>query len=174
MGSLLMIGFKTRLNIAQMEQAAGAKDPAVVYSHKLPLKPGIYQVRVAVRDDKSGKVGSAAQWIDIPDLSSKKLTLATLLLDDANKPQTQKVQFSIDRRFTRESHMTFLTIIYNAATASGGPSLESQIEILRRGQRVIASPVRPIPIEPNPDLARIPYGAGIALKTLRPVATCYE
>lgn len=160
--------FKTRLNIAQMAQAAGPKDPSVVYSHKLPLKPGLYQVRVAVRDEKSGKVGSAAQWIDIPDLSSKKLTLATLLLDDANKPQTQQVQFSIDHRFTRESHMTFLTLIYNAAATSGALNLESQIEILRRGQRVIASPVRPIPIEPNTDVARIPYGAGIALKTLPP------
>ena len=160
--------FKTRLNIAQMAQAAGTKDPAVVYNHKLSLKPGLYQVRVAVRDEKSGKVGSAAQWIDIPDLSSKKLTLATLLLDDANKPQTQQVQFSIDRRFTRESHMTFLTLIYNAAVTSGAPNLESQIEILRRGQRVIASPVRPITLEPNTDVARIPYGAGIALKSLPP------
>lgn len=160
--------FKTRLNIAPLSQAAGAKDPAVVYNHKLPLKPGLYQIRVAVRDEKSGKVGSAAQWVEIPDLTSKKLTLATLLLDDANKPQTQPVQFSIDRRFTRESHMTFLTIIYNAAATSGGPNIESQIEILRRGQRVIASPVRPITIEPNTDLTRIPYGAGIALKTLPP------
>ena len=160
--------FKTRLNVAPLPAAAGAKHPGVVYNHKLPLKPGLYQVRVAVRDDKSGRVGSAAQWIEIPDLGPKKLTLATLLLDDANKPQTQQFQFSIDRRFTRESHLTFLTIIYNAVVTGGAPKLESQIEILRRGQRVIASPVRPITLEPNTDLARIPYGAGVALRTLAP------
>lgn len=160
--------FKTRLNVAPLSQPVGVKNAGVVYNHKLPLKPGLYQVRVAVRDDKSGRVGSAAQWIEIPELASKKLMLSSLLLDDANKPQTQQMQFSIDRRFTREAQMTFLTIIYNAAANGGAPKLDSQIEILRRGQRVIASPVRPIPLEPNTDVARIPYGAGIALKSLAP------
>jgi hypothetical protein len=78
------------------------------------------------------------------------------------------MQFSIDRRFSRESQLTFLTLIYNAAGAAGAPKLDSQIEILRRGQRVIASPVRPIEMEPNGDPARIAYGGGVALKTLTP------
>lgn len=169
--------FKTRLNVAQLSSVAGARNPAVVYSHKVPLKPGLYQVRVAVRDEKSGRVGSAAQWIEVPDLSSKKLALATLLLGgqfvapvkaDADKGQGDPVQFSIDRRFSRGSQMTFLTIVYNARAGAAGPKLESQIEILRNGQRVIASPVMPVAIEPNSDPARIPYGAGVSLKTLAP------
>lgn len=169
--------FKTRLNVTQLASSTATRNPAVVYNHKMPLKPGLYQVRVAVRDERSGRVGSAAQWIEIPDLSSKKLALATLLLggqfigagnNDTNKGQGEQMQFSIDRRFLRESQMTFLTIVYNARAAAAGPRLESQIEILRNGKRVIASPVRPIAIEPNTDLARIPYGAGVALKTLAP------
>lgn len=166
--------FKTRLNVNPLSPAAATKDPSVVYSHKLPLKPGIYQVRVAARDDKSGSVGSSAQWIEIPDLSSKKLTLSTLLLGGqfVNSGQEQKgeqVSFSVDRRFTRESQLTFFTIIYNAVSAAGaGPKLESQIELLRGGQRVIASPVMPVATDSNSDLARIPYGAGVGLKTLAP------
>lgn len=167
--------FKTRLNVAHLASSA-AKNPSVVYSYKMPLKPGLYQVRVAVRDEKSGRVGSAAQWIEIPDLASKKLSLATLLLGGQFvapvttdvKGQGEPVQFSIDRRFARESQMTFLTIVYNARVGAAGPKLDSQIEILRSGQRVIASPVRPVPLEANSDPARIPYGAGIALKTLAP------
>lgn len=169
--------FKTRLNVAQLSAAAGTKNPSVVYNHKMPLKPGLYQVRVAVRDEKSGRVGSAADWIEIPDLSSKKLALATLLLggqfvgagnNDATKGQAEQVQFSIDRHFPRESQMTFLTIVYNARQTGGAPKLDAQIEILRNGRRVIASPVRPIAIEPNTDLSRIAYGAGVSLKTLTP------
>lgn len=158
--------FKTRLNIDQLSQAAGTKESAVVYNHKIPLKPGLYQVRVAVRDEKSGRVGSSAQWIEIPELSTKRLTMSTLLLGDASK--AEQGQFSIDRRFSRETQMSFLTIIYNARAGAGGPKLDSQIEILRRGQRVIASPIRPVIVEPNTDLARIPYGAVVALKTLAP------
>jgi VWFA-related protein len=166
--------FKTRINVNPVT-ATAIKDPSVVYSHKLPLRPGIYQVRVAARDDKTGSVGSAAQWIDIPDLSSKKLTLSTLLLGGhiSNSVQDKKaggehVLFSVDHRFARESTLTFFTIIYNAATAAA-PKLDAQIEIQRGGgQRVVVSPVLPVVVEPNADLARIPYGANVGLKTLAP------
>jgi VWFA-related protein len=170
--------FKTRINIEKSSSASRIRNPAVVYNQRVPLKPGLYQVRVAARDDKSGRVGSAAQWIEIPDLSAGQLTLATLLLggqmvgssnDQASNVQTEQVQFSVDRRFSRESQMTFLTIVYNAlATGGASPKLESQIEVLRGGKRVIASPRRPIVIEPNTDLTRIPYGGAVALKSLTP------
>jgi hypothetical protein len=131
-------------------------------------------VRVAARDDKTGSVGSSTQWIDIPDLSLKKLTLSSLLLGGhiSNTIQDKKaggeqVLFSVDHRFARESTLTFFTIIYNATTAA--PGLDAQIEIQRgAGQRVVVSPVLPVVVEPNTDRARIPYGANVGLKTLAP------
>jgi hypothetical protein len=163
--------FKTRLNVNPLSPATTATDPSVVYSHKIPLKPGIYQIRVAARDEKSGNVGSSAQWIEIPDLSSKKLTLSTLLLGGHRAAPAQQggdqFQFSVDRRFSRESQLTFLTVIYNAAAGSA-PKLDAQIEIQRGGQRVVASPVLPVVVEGNSDLARIPYGANVGLKNLAP------
>ena len=159
--------FKTRLNVNPLPATDATKNPTVQYSHKLPLKPGIYQVRVAARDDKSGRVGSAAQWIEIPDLGSKTLTLSSLLVGGqfvGSSGEQDQMVFSVDRRFPQGSQMTFLTMIYNAGAA---PQLESQIEILRGGQRVVASPVRPIEIDKT-DLARIPYGATVGLKTLPP------
>ncbi len=167
--------FKTRVNVNPAAQSA-AQNPGVIYSHKLPLKPGIYQVRVAARDDKSGKVGSAAQWIEIPDLAAKRLTLSSLLLGGqfigSNQKQGaggEQVQFSVDRRFRRASHLTFLTLIYNAArAANAAPQLEAQIQISRNGQAVVTSPLRQEPTEATTDLARIVYGADIALLTLSP------
>jgi len=159
--------FKTRLNVNPLPVTATAQNPTVQYTHKLPLKPGIYQVRVAARDDKSGRVGSAAQWIEIPDLNSKTLTLSSLLVGGqfiGASTSDEQMVFSVDRRFPQGSQMTFLTMIYNAGAA---PQLESQIEILRGGQRVVASPVRPIEIDKT-DPARIPYGATVGLKSLAP------
>ena len=159
--------FKTRLNVNPLPVTATAQNPTVQYTHKLPLKPGIYQVRVAARDDKSGRVGSAAQWIEIPDLNSKTLTLSSLLVGGqfiGASTSDEQMVFSVDRRFPQGSQMTFLTMIYNAGAA---PQLESQIEILRGGQRVVASPVRPIEIDKT-DPARIPYGATVGLKNLAP------
>jgi VWFA-related protein len=173
--------FKTRLNVNPSPVAA-AKNPSVIYTHKLVLKPGIYQVRVAARDNKSGRVGSAAQWIEIPDLATKRLTLSSLLIgvEPIGSSQTpaaapsgvEQIQFSVDRRFRQGSHLNFLTIIYNAARGSNGmPELEAQILISHFGQAVITSPLRKVVTDANTadtDLARIVYGANVGLQTLPP------
>ena len=65
--------------------------------------------------------------------------------------------------------MNFLAFIYNAAKpGTGNPQLEAQIVISRNGQAVVTSPVSPVNIGPNTDLARIIYGADIALQNLSP------
>jgi hypothetical protein len=169
--------FKNRLNINPLSSPnKTGGSPGVIYNHKIPLKPGIYQVRVAALEEKGGRVGSAAQWIEIPDLSSKRLTLSSLLIGGqfvgSSTKQTagasEQLQFSVDRRFSPGSHMTFLTIIYSAAPGNGTPNLDGQIEISRDGRPVVASPVRKIAVDPGTDLARIPYGADIALRNLSP------
>jgi len=166
--------FKTRLKINPSARADAAADRAgVIYSHKLPLKPGIYQVRVAALDDQSGRVGSAAQWIEIPDLAANKLTMSSLLVggqfigSGQKQDASEQVQFSVDRRFARGAHLNFLTIVYNAARGGGGaPELEAQIKISRGGQAIVTSPLRKVVVEAGADAARMPYGADIALQTL--------
>jgi len=44
--------------------------------YNLYLGPGLYQVRVGARDEKSGRSGSAHEWIEIPDLASGRLARA--------------------------------------------------------------------------------------------------
>ncbi len=171
--------FKTRVNVNPLAEGRAVDNPGVIYSHKLPLKPGLYQVRVAARDDKSGRTGSAAQWVEVPDLASRRLTLSSMMvggqfIGSSQKQATggsvqEQVQFSVDRRFKADSHLNFLTIIYNAARgASGGgaPDLEAQIRITRDGQTIVTSPLRKLAIDPGTDSARIPYGADIGLKSM--------
>lgn len=175
-------GFKNRITVNPLSNDnAAAAEAGVVYNHKLPLKPGIYQVRVAAKEPKTGRVGSASHWIEIPDLSGKKLTLSSLLIGGqfvgANAKQTtgggsgDEMQFSVDRRFLRGAHLSVLTIIYNAARGSSGSGaidLDAQIKIIRGRQAIISSPVRKLALEPGGDAARIPYGADIKLNTLSP------
>jgi len=171
-------GYKNRVTV-NPSAATDGQSPSVIYSHRIPLKPGIYQIRVAAGDDKTGRVGSASKWIEIPDLASKKLTLSSLLVGGqfigANRQGTaggsaDQMQFSVDQRFTRGAHLSVLTMIYNAARGAGNGSadLESQIKILRGGEVIISSPVRKLTLEVGGDPARIPYGADIKLNTLTP------
>lgn len=43
-----------------------ARDRFVQWKRIVPLPVGLYQLRVAVRDRRSGQVGSAMTWIEIP------------------------------------------------------------------------------------------------------------
>ncbi len=62
--------FVGRLRIFAVEEnSSQAKRPAV-YRFAAWARAGLYQVRVGVRDIKSGKIGSAMQWVKLPSLPS--------------------------------------------------------------------------------------------------------
>ncbi len=59
-----------------------AIEQGFVYRLNVPIKKsGAYQFRVAVRDSASEKVGTAFQFISVPNLNKNKLTLSSLVLN---------------------------------------------------------------------------------------------
>ena len=57
--------FKQKLDIPQ--EVVLAKDGCYIkWDQALSLPPDLYQVRVAVRDRKNGRTGSAMTWLEIP------------------------------------------------------------------------------------------------------------
>jgi hypothetical protein len=167
--------FQTRLKInATASTGTGHDNSATIYNYRVPIKPGLYQVRIATRDSKNGQVGSAQQWIEIPDLSLHRLSLSSLLLGLQNVGGTKdnaagaQVQFSTDHRFARNSHLNFMTFIYNAARGPDGktpPNIWLQARLLRGGQVVRSTPMKSVPIA-SQDFVRIPFGGEIALDSI--------
>lgn len=156
--------FKNQLNIDPAK--AGSSD-SIFYNHHTPLAPGIYQFRVAARDEKSGRVGSAIQWIVIPDLTKSQLTLSSVLLG-GQLLEEKHVQLSVDHTFPRASQMGYWVFVYNAKRdASGNPQLTVQTQVLRDGQTVFSSPQRRVNSS-GQDAQRIPFGEELALRTLAP------
>jgi VWFA-related protein len=52
-----------------------------VYVVTVPLKkPGAYQLRVALRDTDSQRIGSASQFIDVPDLKKNRLAVSSIIV----------------------------------------------------------------------------------------------
>jgi len=162
--------FRNQLNIDPPK--SGGSD-AIFYNHHTPLTPGIYQFRVAARDERSGRVGSAIQWIVIPDLTKNQLTLSSVLLggqvlEDKSKEGTPHVQLSVDHSFPRTSQLGYWVFVYNAKRdAAGNPQLSVQTQVLRDGQAVLSSPQRRLN-SGGQDALRIPFGEELALKTLPP------
>jgi hypothetical protein len=149
-------------------------DGGVFYTQHSPLAPGIYQVRVAARDEKSSNVGSAIQWVVIPDLNKKQLTSSSLLLDGqvfdnaANTNGNGQVQLSVSHTFARASQLSYWLFVYNAKRdGSGAPHLTIDAVISQAGKAVLTSPERKLDSS-GADPERIPFGDQVALKTLAP------
>jgi len=160
--------FKTSL-----KGSSDAENPAVIYNHRVALTPGIYQVRVAARDDQAGRVGSALQWIVIPDLSDQRLNLSTLMLiapgmeNLADADGTQQVQLSVDHRYPRGSSLDWCFFIYNARQDGNAmPDLGVSVQVLRDDRVVQES--RTKVTEAGADPARIFVGDRLALQSFVP------
>ncbi len=164
--------FKNQLNVKPL--SGRPEQGSILYNEHTPLKPGIYQVRVAARDEKSGRVGSAMQWVVIPDLETRQLTLSSLLLggqvldNAATKDGAAQVQLNVDHRFARSAKLGFWVFVYNAKRdAAGATNLSVHSQIFREGAVVLNGPARKIDSsQADPD--RIPFGQQIALSTLSP------
>lgn len=121
-----------------------------VYSIDLPVKkPGGYQLRCVVRDSESEMVGSASQFIEVPDVSRGKLLLSRLflnlravierLLDDPYANPTL-------RTFQQGHDLAYMFQVLNAKRSPDGKEdLEMQIRIYREGKlRYEGKPVQAI------------------------------
>lgn len=173
-------GFFRELLTVDASDAALSKPAgrAIIHNYRTRLKPGLYQIRVAARDAKSGHVGSAVQWIEVPDLSKRRLALSSLILsersgDAQTKPGDDEgegagLRVMVDRRIPRTSQLRYMIFIYNAARGEAGtaaPDVTIQTQLLRGGSVVLTTPGRPISTE-GQDPARLAYAAEISLASL--------
>jgi len=166
----LVSSFKNQLNVLPTQPNEG--NVGVFYSQHTPLAAGIYQVRVAVRDENSSRVGSSMQWIVVPDLSAGHLMVSSLLLggqlleDSKNKESSPQVQLTANHIFSHASQLGYWLFVYNAKRdGQGNPKLSVQTVIRRNGQIVWTSPTRAIN-DGGSDPQRIPFGEQLPLQPL--------
>src|SRR6185503_923883 len=73
-------GFSNRITIQAPSIEATKQGHDLTYGYPVYIKPGLYQVRVGVRDETTGRSGTAHGWIEVPDLSPGQLALSSLML----------------------------------------------------------------------------------------------
>lgn len=173
------VRFGEQVTLTRETENVDARSRNLIYNHTAFSGPGLYQIRVAVRDVQSGQVGSASAWIEIPDLSNHKLALSSLIVGERlesgtmkananDQPPSDPVQQSVDRRFKRDSLLRYLVFVYNSATMStdSAPDVALQTQILRDNQPVATSALKKLSTEGEQDLKRLPYAAEIPLAAL--------
>ena len=153
-----------------------------VYMVTVPIKkPGAYQLRVALRDQASERVGSSSQFVEVPDMKKRRLEISGILLN-ASPPASQKQsQTSVPsdqpdsvidptnsaavRHFRQGETMRYSFVIYNAHLdpATHQPQLETQMRVFRDGQPVFTGRVQRFPLNNPPDITRLSASSSIQL-----------
>src|SRR5690606_18291544 len=100
--------------------------------------PGAYQLRVVVRDSAADKVGSASQFVEIPNLKKNRLTLSGIVLNSGT-PTTSSSALTATalREFHRGASLDYGSVVLNArADSLGKTNLTSRLRIFRDGKLI--------------------------------------
>ncbi|MBK8810656.1 MAG: hypothetical protein IPN69_07975 [Acidobacteria bacterium] len=142
-----------------------------VYHFTFPVKkPGAYQFRIAIRDSQANKVGSASQFIEVPNLKKNRLTISGIVLEnftveqwksfvngqpDAKLGTTDPMDDTSTRRFKRGSVLRYGFEIYNARLdGAKRPNLTTQIRVFRDRKLVLDGKQIPLDLGGQSDFAR--------------------
>ena len=151
----------------------------LVYNFVFPIKkPGAYQMRVAIRDAANAKVGSASQFIEVPDLKKEGLTRSGIVLENlteaqwkaenssqiSGKRQTNLMMDTSLRRFKRGTILHYSAEIYNAKLdQSRNPQMNTQIRIFRDGKLILDGKPNPFKSEGQNNAGKQNFAGAIAL-----------
>jgi VWFA-related protein len=158
------------------------------YNLLLPIKkPGAYQLRAAVRDMATSKVGSASQFVEVPDIKKNRLTLSGLLVNgmplevfknrtavaraegdsDEGKQQVDPRASTVVRQFRSGYALQYYFWIYNAQLdkTTGKPQLQTQVRMFRNGEQVFAGKQLPFDPSEQQDLKRMAFTSAVSLGT---------
>jgi VWFA-related protein len=169
----IIVTFKQLLTVVPDSSTQNQAQP-IVWNQQLKLQPGLYQVRVAIRERASGRTGSAQQWIEVPDIASGQFLLSSLFLgerkatarDEKFAAAPQPVTVDVDHHFARASVLRFQAYIYNATHNGVAPNVEIQTRVLKGDRTVATMPSARVPTDTTKDLTRLPYWTEIALDQL--------
>jgi hypothetical protein len=145
-----------------------AQREGMVISFDLPLKrTGSLQLRVALRDVRSERIGSASQFVQTPNLSDGRLALSNVLLY-AEGPGIEPDDWNralVLRRFQHGASLVYGYTIYNAALdkKTQRPQLTTHTEIFRDSVKIYSSDRTAVTAGEQTDLKRINAGARLQL-----------
>lgn len=157
-----------------------ARRNGIIYDLPVPIiKPGAYQFRIALQDAATGKIGAASQFIEVPNLNKKRLTLSNLILKRFSLEEWKKISLkqnfqdiskssillnTVIRKFKRPSVFTYSFLVYNAKLNSQRqPKLIHQARLFYNGNLLITGQPTVINTANQSDSERIDSSGAITI-----------
>jgi VWFA-related protein len=169
---------------ARAEEYARLRRDGFVFFLTVPIKKaGAYQLRAALRDHATSRIGSASQFIEVPDIKKNRLVVSGILVNavdpantnsapaaagavnqspgpDPSKSDPGSWRLSINaatRQLKRGQQLQYSVIVYNARLdkTTTKPQLTTQVRLFRDGEPVFTGRELPLSESSQPDLKRI-------------------
>jgi hypothetical protein len=93
------------------------------------LPPGYFQLRVVVRENETGRVGTTSRYLEVPNLEKKQLTASSLFIyavDPTQQGAAGITPLRELRQISRKQVLRYAAIVYNSKTSGGQPELHAQ------------------------------------------------
>jgi hypothetical protein len=133
------------------------------------------QLRVAVRDNVTERIGSANQFVQVPDLTTNRLELSGIYVSGANPPasgatanekkaEPDAMAGPAVRRLRHNQILSYSYSIYNAQLdGAGHPQLQTQMRLFRDGKEVFTG--KPLSFNPGQqtDMKRLNSGGRLVV-----------
>ena len=177
---------------ARAEEYTRLRRDGFVFFLTVPIKKaGAYQLRAALRDHDSTRIGSASQFIDVPDIKKNRLVISGILIhavetsptnkaaapggdaanqspgpDPSNNPETSRMSINAaTRQLKRGQQLQYSVIVYNAKLdkTTAKTQLLTQVRFFRDGALVFTGKEQPLSDANQPDLKRITMMGAVKL-----------
>ncbi len=143
-----------------------------VHNMKHPVKkPGAYQFRAVVRDATSGRLGSASQFIEVPDVGKGRLLLSGVMMRsdeppvEPGQPAPNPRGTAAQRVFRPGELLVYAYVVMNPKLdkVSRLPRLEARTVLYRDGRQIHQGEPLELDARGQADLKRIATGGRLQL-----------
>lgn len=152
------------ISLPENEYTAAVKN-GLGFNVDIPVKRnGAFQVRVAIRDRKTSKIGSAGEFITVPDLRNKRLAVSGIVLGGGSRGRSEQEALGniVARRFDPNTELDFVYVIYNALQFAK-PVMETKL--FRDGKVVYSAPEVPVQTTGQQDPERVLVSGKVPLSS---------
>ncbi len=130
------------VNDDQLEQL---RRKGIVLTMNIPLKhSGTYQVRASVRDGNSAAIGSAGQFLEIPDLKKVHLALTTPIVEEAAAGGKVDDTSVVLREFHAGSNISFVSMLEtdrDRAAKRPASDFDATLQLYSENKPILTTPV---------------------------------
>lgn len=158
------------------------------YNLIVPIKKaGAYQLRTALRDNGSDRIGAASQFIEVPNIKKNRLMVSGILLSGTTLEYFKKKSLKISnqedpladssaeitplgagvavRRFARGLVMEYGFAVYNAQLekSTRQPRVQTQVRLFHNRQQVFTGQEKSLDVSNQSDLKRLTVSGAMQL-----------